>query len=68
MAMPILNKPYTPWHATDVRQTFDLERQRLRVNQFDQVNAAFGASLGLALAELVRHPPVAPSRKQESLT
>lgn len=33
MLTPILRKPYTPAVATDIRQTFELERQRLAAMQ-----------------------------------
>lgn len=54
MVKPILNMPYAPSHATDVRQAFELERRRLAATRADRLNAAFGTALGLALAYLAR--------------
>lgn len=51
MVKPLLNKPYAPSHATDVRQAFELERHRLATEETDRLNAAFGAALAIALLE-----------------
>lgn len=55
MATPILNKPYTPSHATDVRSTFELERARLAKEADDHAAEDFGMALGVALIRLSRH-------------
>lgn len=51
MVKPLLNKPYAPSHATDVRQAFELERHRLATEETDRLNGAFGAALAIALLE-----------------
>ncbi|WP_377153622.1 hypothetical protein ACFJIX_18765 [Roseateles sp. UC29_93] len=54
MVKPQLNKPYTPWHATDVRQSFELERRRIATEQSDRLNRTFGAALAFALVDTAR--------------
>ena len=54
MVKPQLNKPYTPWHATDVRQAFELERRRIAIAASDRLNQAFGAALAVALVDTAR--------------
>ncbi|MDH0866474.1 hypothetical protein [Mitsuaria sp. GD03876] len=64
MVKPVLNKPYTPWHATDVRQAFELERQRIAREASDRLNQSFGAALAVALVDAARASSVsAPGAK-----
>lgn len=51
MVKPLLNKPYVPSHATDVRQAFELERHRLATEETDRLNEGFGAALAIALVD-----------------
>ena len=51
MVKPLLNKPYAPSHATDVRQAFELERHRLASEEIDRLNEPFGAALAIDLLE-----------------
>ncbi|WP_269633173.1 hypothetical protein [Pelomonas sp. BJYL3] len=55
MRKPILNKPYTPSASTDIRATFQLERQRLAKAAADREAEDFGMALGVALIRTARY-------------
>jgi hypothetical protein len=54
MVKPQLSKPYTPWYATDVRLTFELERRRIATEESDRLNRTFGTALAKALVDAAR--------------
>lgn len=51
---PILQQAYRPSHATDIRQSFELERQRLGTYERDDLATQFAANLGRVLVGLAK--------------
>lgn len=64
MVKPILQQTYRRSEATDIRLTFELERQRLTASEHDQVGAQFGARLGRALVIVTANLTVARAARE----